>query len=467
MANIRINQVSSQKQSLRQRQRFSQQQIRAMRMLKMSTADLREEIYKEVSENPALEIVRDNNNRSDLPRSAVTQQILENSEDNTETLQQHLMHQLNSINLSDDEYTLSQKLIYNLDENGCYGSLLSPETLIDKTRPLQTREMLQRCIERIQRMDPVGTCCRTPEESLLVQARISGHADDLSLFILDSHLDFLNPPEPLKILHKLNEYKEAWHKKAFAPEIPLDKITLNQAAVEEALRFILTLNPRPAQGYSVESGPEYEKPDVILTVTRQEGKLASDEVWHGLVSGDDKYHFQVKYASGILPELRLAPDYTFDKENLALAKDFIANLAYRENTFVLQCCYIVKNQLNFFLNGPGNLNVLTRRSLANMLGVSESTVSRISARNNSKYIQTEFGLFPISYFFTSGVASEDGKEKVSAEKIQKRMMELTEENPELSDLELTTRLNEEGIKIARRTVAKYRAKIGIKNSYYR
>ena len=60
-----------------------------MRMLKMSTADLREEIYKEVSENPALEIVRDNNNRSDLPRSAVTQQILENSEDNTETLQQH------------------------------------------------------------------------------------------------------------------------------------------------------------------------------------------------------------------------------------------------------------------------------------------------------------------------------------------------------------------------------------------
>ena len=87
VANIRINQVSSQKQSLRQRQRFSQQQIRAMRMLKMSTADLREEIYKEVSENPALEIVRDNNNRSDLPRSTVTQQILENSEDNTETLQ--------------------------------------------------------------------------------------------------------------------------------------------------------------------------------------------------------------------------------------------------------------------------------------------------------------------------------------------------------------------------------------------
>ena len=163
MAKVRINQNSFQTQN--QRQRLSHRQIQALQFLAMNTSDLRDAIYKEVSENPALEIVRDNRNSGDVPKSSsFSQEMLENSEDKNESLQQHLLHQLNSMNLSEDEYQLSQKLIYNLDENGCYGSLLSPETLIDKTRPLQNREMLYHCMDMIQRMDPVGTCCRTPEE---------------------------------------------------------------------------------------------------------------------------------------------------------------------------------------------------------------------------------------------------------------------------------------------------------------
>lgn len=465
MAKIGINQTTSQKQT--QRQKFSQRQIQALNILTMSSMDLRDEIYRTVSENPALEIVRDNNNRSEYKTSAASQQMLENSEDKHESLQQHLIHQLNAMNIQEDEYMLSQKLIYNLDENGCYGSLLSPESLIDKTRPLQNKEMLLRCMDRIQRMDPVGTCCKSPEESLLVQAKISGQADLLTLFILDGHLEMLNPPEPSRVLKKLEEYKSEWHKKAFAPEIALDKIELSQKAVENSIHFILRLNPRPALGYSVDTGAEYEKPDVILTVSRVQGRLDSDEIWKGLVAGDDKCHFQIKYASGILPELRLASDFSFDKENIALAKAFLENLAYRENTLVLQCCYIVKAQLGFFLNGPGNLNVLSRRQLAQVLGLHESTVSRMSSRNNSKYIQTEYGLFPTSYFFTSGVSKSDGSEKISAEKIKMMILNILSKEEDLSDSELTRRLNEEGIKIARRTVAKYRAQTGIKNSYYR
>lgn len=462
----RISQTASQTQS--QRQRISQRQIQALQFLTMSTVDLRDAIYKEVSANPALEIVRDNRNAGEFQYSAkgASNQMLENNADRNESLQHHLMHQLNSMSLSDDERMLCQKLIYNLDENGCYGSLLAPETLIDRTRPLQNQRMLAHCIDMIQRMDPVGTCCRTLEESLFVQAQLSNQADDLTLFILDGHIEMLNPPEPQRILKKLADFKTEWHKKAFAPEIALDKITLSLDAVEKSLRLILSLNPRPAQGYSVDSRSEYEKPDVILSVERQDGRLASDEIWRGLVGGDDSCHFQIKYASGALPELRLAPDFSFDKENYARAKAFIENLAYRENTLVLQCCYIVKAQRNFFLHGPGNLNVLTRRALAQSLGLHESTVSRMSARNNSKYIQTEYGLFPTSYFFSSGVAA-DGAEKVSAEKIKKKMADLLALNPDLSDLDLTRHLNGEGIKIARRTVAKYRAQIGIKNSYSR
>ena len=91
----------------------------------------------------------------------------------------------------------------------------------------------------------------------------------------------------------------------------------------------------------------------------------------------------------------------------------------------------------------------------------------MAARNNSKYIQTEYGLFPTSYFFSSGVSNEDGSKRISAEKIKRMIINLLETEGNLSDSDLTKRLNEEGIKIARRTVAKYRAQTGIKNSYYR
>ena len=157
-----------QSQSQKQVQKLSQVQIQAVNFLAMSNRDLREEIYKTVAENPALQIVTDPRRSSSIEKyssassgSAATeanQQALEAMENRGETLQQHLMEQLNLVKLSPDEYELSQKLIYNLDSNGCYGSMLAPETLLDKTRPAQTTKMLERCIDRIQKMDPVGTC---------------------------------------------------------------------------------------------------------------------------------------------------------------------------------------------------------------------------------------------------------------------------------------------------------------------
>ena len=141
-------------------------------MLSMSTDDLKEFIAKAASDNPALEIVYKNNDiRRQGVDSNVYQQTLESTEDKSETLQSHLMHQLNLINLTKDEYELSQKLIYNLDPNGFYGSMLAPETLLNKKRPVQDKKMLAECIDRIQKMDPVGVCCKGPEESLYVQAK--------------------------------------------------------------------------------------------------------------------------------------------------------------------------------------------------------------------------------------------------------------------------------------------------------
>lgn len=468
------------RQEQKQVQRLSQVQIRALNYLAMGNENLRNEIYRAVSDNPALEIVKEANWSTFQTRESYTskytsseatdkyQQMLENQEDYGETLQAHLLHQLNAMKISDEEQKLCSRLIYNLDKNGFYGSMLSPESFLPGNNPAAERVLLKKCIKIVQALDPVGTCCKTPEESLLVQARLAENPDTLALFILDGHIDLLDPPDPAKICRKLNDFRDAWHKKAFAGETALDTLPLDEESAASALQFILTLNPHPAQGYNSEAGLDTSRPDVVLIVTKEEGS-AEDDYSRGIVSLNEDYHFQIKYASGALPEIRISPEFKMDKENVAKAQALISSLQFREATIVMQGCAIVRAQKNFFLKGPGHLKVLTRKQIAKELEIHESTVSRMSAKNGSKYIQTEWGLFPASYFFTSGVSSQDGSRKISSERIKQKMQAILSKpgNENLSDRELCQLLNEKGAKIARRTVAKYRSQLGLKNSYRR
>ena len=468
------------RQELKQIQRLSQVQIKALNYLAMGNESLREEIYKAVSDNPALEIVKEavspsyhpeenySSRYSSKENSDKFQQMLESQEDYGETLQAHLLHQLNAMKISDEEQELCTRLIYNLDKNGFYGSMLSPETFLPGKNPAAESALLNKCIKIVQALDPVGTCCKTPEESLLVQARLAENPDPLALFILDGHLDFLNPPDASKISRKLNDFREVWHKKAFAGETALDTLPLNEESAASALKFILALNPHPAQGYNSEAGLDTSRPDVVLIVTKEEGS-AEDDYSRGIVSLNEDYHFQIKYASGALPEIRISPEFKMDKANVAKAQALISSLQFREATIVMQGCAIVHAQKNFFVKGPGHLKVLTRKQIAKELEIHESTVSRMSAKNGSKYIQTEWGLFPASYFFTSGVSSQDGSRKISSERIKQKMQAILSKpgNENLSDRELCQLLNEKGAKIARRTVAKYRSQLGLKNSYRR
>ena len=478
--------AQNQQQTQRQVQRMSQRQIQAVNYLSMSAKDLREEILKAVSENPAIELVNDPISSSydnDFAQSAQSQSVrngtssdsdaylkaLENNEDRPKTLQEHLIEQLNLTRLSSEEYDLCKSLIYNLDKNGCYGSMQAPESLLDKARPTQTIRMLKKCMDIIQRMDPIGTCCRTIEESLFVQAQILGDASPLTLFILDGHLDLLNPPQPDKVLRNLQRFKQSWHEKAFAKHLPIDDIDLTEDDAEEAINYITRrLNPRPAGEYvSDTSGISRNQPDIVLTVTKEKGNLVTDDFAHGKVCCDRDYYFQVKYASGDLPEIRISPDYNFDKASIEKAKVFVSLLQFRESTLVSQGCMLVKFQNDFFREGPDKLKPLTRKQVAQALNIHESTVSRMSAKKNSKYIQTEFGLFPVSYFYSSGVDGADCK--VSATTV-KRMMEkllADDEVKKLSDSKLAELLLAQGIKISRRTVAKYRSQLGIDNSYNR
>lgn len=487
-----------QSQSQQQTFKLSQRQIQAIRLIGMGSRDLRNEIYRNVSENPALEITSDVKSRSvdsfvqrskDLEKYSSSysssdkadsfQQILESKESRGETLQQHLLSQLNLVNLSKDEYDLSKALIYNLDKNGCYGSMLSPVSLLDKKRPLQNEKMLERCINRIQQMDPVGTCCKTLEESLFVQAKIAGDASALTLFLLDNHLDLVNPPVPEKIMKKLNQFKVDWHKKKFSTEIELDKLDINIQSVEEALKYILKLNPHPASEFiSDTTKADFEKPDIVLKIQRIAEGIQESDYEKGLVKDGRDYHFKVTLNNEDIPEVGISKDFQqkyqskeFEKyriECMDKAKSFLGNLVYRQSTIILQGCAIVNAQKAFFEKGIGNINPLTRKEIADELDISESTVSRMTSKKDSRYFQTDFGLFPASYFFSSRITSDSGKD-LSAEAIQNLIVDILQKNEgiDISDSKLTEMLNKKGIKIARRTVNKYRNKLNIDNSYCR
>ena len=486
-------QSQRQAQSQKQIQKMSQVQIQAMNYLAMTSRDLRQEIFKAVEENPALEIVADpkktlREEYSTRTSSAGTlasdsnQLALEAQADRGESLQQHLMAQLDLMKISRDEYELSQKLIYNLDENGCYGSMLAPESLLDKSRPAQNKKMLDRCIDRIQRMDPIGTCSRTLEESLFVQARIAGDAPPLALFILDGQLQLLSPPQADRVLKNLKEYLKAWHAKKFAPEIILDKLELTEETCAQAIKYITSLNPRPAREYiSDTSQADFLQPDIMLSVTKEPGSIPANDYEKGLVRAPagSNFHFQIKYSNGDLPEVQLAPDYNFNSNLVQKAKEFIHLLKYRQSSIILLGSSIVNAQMDFFIKGPGNLKALTRRQLAKELHLHESTISRMTAKKSSRSIDVMGQLYPASYFFVSGPSLRQAQDKLgsgttsqlsgipaSSESIKFRISKLLENSSSpLSDQAITNRLQAMGIKISRRTVNKYRNQLGLDNSY--
>ena len=209
-----------------QRQVMSQVQIYALNMLSLNRKEIQSEVNKVVNENPALEIVHRSmpfentrlatSTRAGEEMSEKYREAYESSVDTRETLQEHLLSQLNMIRLSEDEKMLGEALIRNLDKNGYH--LFAPISLLDQTRPLQTESMLNRLIRTIQNFEPEGTCCNNLEESLYVQALQRGNAPELALFILNGNL---------KILYSTSE----------SPDLEKIKLTLEEIQAKQNLSY--------------------------------------------------------------------------------------------------------------------------------------------------------------------------------------------------------------------------------------
>ena len=513
-----LQQRTSQNMAQVQSQKMSQAQIMSLNLLSMSSADLREEIYAQAAKNPALEI------KSDLLESGVSssktevsassrfsdntrygtdsargreasdnfQSALESNADNREVLSDHLLHQLNAINLTADEKALCEKLIYNLDEKGFH--VLAPVSFLNAENPAHTEEFLNHCLSIVQNLDPIGTCTNNYRESLYVQAQISNIASDVTLFLLESneHFDFLNPPHIPKIQKKLANYLSEQKKLKFASknERLLSKDDISTEEIEIALDFIKTLDPYPARNFGT-AQTHFVSPDVIVS---------KNEIF-GQSQNDDTLEFTVTFAREFLPRLEISKEYTaliqsanikdgdtsekaerkkaefkFARASVNEAKVFIDSVLFRESTILKAAQEIVTAQAEFFRKGARYWAPLRQKDIAEKLKVHEATISRMA---NSKYLSCEWGIFPISYFFTNAVASAHSEQSgqssekavISKEGVKFEIARILHEHKDdkkaLSDQKISDILAEKGITVARRTVAKYRGELNVSSSYER
>lgn len=469
-----------QRQIQSQIQIMSQKQIQALKLLAMNSKDLTEEIYKAAEENPALVIIKDKTNWDGTKVSSATasgeeasenfQAALEAKADERESLQEHLLSQLNAMRLGATEKTLCEKLIYNLDAKGFY--ILAPISLLDKKDKLQTPGLLEKCIGIVRQLEPCGVCVINTEESLLVQAEQKENAPLLAIFILDGNLKFLDPPRPEKVLQKIQEYFLE-QKKLFANSQNEKYLNLNPTIqdVEKAINFIRTLDPFPARNFSTKE-IHFISPDIYVEKI-QEGFQENQIENHIVTNGKDSWN--VRLAKDNFPQISINPEFlklaknnaknsSSIKTEIKKAKDFLDTLEFRQSTLLKACIEIVRIQTDFFLHGQGNLIPLKQQDIADKLKVHETTISRMA---NSKFLQCEWGLFDIKYFFTNA-ASKNNK-TISQDKAMAELKKIltSSAGKKMSDQKLSEELAKSGIKIARRTVAKYRSRLSIDSSYNR
>ena len=470
-----------------QTMKLSQQQIMAMNLIAMGSLELREEILEKVDENPALEIKEDkflgNTNsvhtgktsRAGEEAAEKYQNMLESAPDETETLQEHLLHQLNMINLPENEHRICKKLIENLDENGFF--ILAPVTLLEPEKG-DNENLLKKCIFTVQHFDPEGICCQNVTESLEIQAKLKQDAPKIALYILHGRLEMLKPPIAEKVFNKIEKNIEENEKLSFwtqkADDIQLTKNDLSLENVKKSIEFIQNLEPFPAAGFK-STQEHFVQPDVYVA------------------KAENSENLKVVLSNQAIPVLKIAEDFKNEENSNLLseknkktvkmqlkdAQIFLDTLNFREQVLLNAFRKLAEIQKDFFLNGPGHLAPLTQREFAKMINVHESTVSRMA---ESKFLRCEWGTFPIKYFFTKALASTKSKNEENEEtksvaenistdsvkiEIEKLLKTQKPGEKKLSDQKIADILAEKGIKIARRTVSKYRAQLNIASSYER
>ena len=435
--------------------------FQSLKLMELPIIDLRERIGEELERNPALEILEDrtvvpldDSERKEeydyfeassdpgLPSYGTNEdseehrRFIEGVLIRPETLQEHLLWQLQLEPIDDELRIIAEILVQNLDNDGFHKE--PPETLF-KAGAAGAEEpppRLTEAIDLVRSLDPQGTCTVDYHESLKVQIGFLHNVPAGIEKALD-HLDLLER-------EKFSELAK--------------KTGLKEEDVRLFSERIKTLYPFPGRSFS-SAGVRYVVPDI--QVVKSEGEfviILNDEAIPvlGINSFFDKLNK--------MPNGTVARDFV--RDNIREARIFIQQLNMRNLTLLRVVRSILEFQRQFFLNGPKYLAPLTLSVIAKELKVHETTVSRTA---NGKYLQCEWGIFEIRYFFTNSISGQgSGGSPFSKGGVKEIIKEIISgDNRRLSDQEISDLLDKRGIVIARRTVAKYRKELDMGSSYNR
>ncbi|MCB2380026.1 RNA polymerase factor sigma-54 [Hymenobacter sp. BT635] len=357
-----------------------------------------------------------------------------------------LLDQLGFADLDEKQEAIGRQLIGSIDNDGYIRrdlSAIANDLAFSQNIEADEAE-IEGVLHLIQSFDPAGIAARDLQECLLLQLE-RRHQDELT-----EHAERI-----------LSETFDEFTKKHY--QRIQQKLDLEDDELKEAIALILKLNPKPGGTGPVGMGKvQYIIPDFILT--------------------NDNGVFNLTLNARNAPDLRVAPAYTemfqtydkaakkdkkmkeavtFVKQKLDSARWFIDAIKQRQQTLLKTMDSIVRYQHDFFLEGDeSKLRPMILKDIATEIGMDISTVSRVA---NSKSVQTEFGIYPLKYFFSEGIATDSGEDASSREvkHILKEIIEGESKNRPLSDDKLEKMLNARGYNIARRTVAKYREQLNI------
>ena len=457
---------------LAQQQTLSPQMQQSLQLLHTPVAELRQLVASEMASNPVLEEmgpssmtadpqeisdVQDEANRRDLRISSLQEEwreympqsgsgssgsfssedeerrrFLFDSQTSRQTLREAVISQ--AAGYPESELIIVEAIAGNLDHDGYLR--ISPDDLASSIPVLPNQ--LEKVLEKVRQFEPAGVAAHDLADCLCLQLARRGEGNGLAARILKHHLDQL-------ARHRFDEI-------AKAIRVPLDDVAA-------AARFIATLEPKPGRPFA-ETDEQGVIPDLMV-----------------LPEGD---HFVVRLNEEELPRLRISGEYKEmlatrgENEELLLylrdkirgARVFLRSLQQRQQTLLAIGNQIVERQEEFFRSGKEALRPLIMAQIADAVGLHVTTVSRAVS---GKFMETPQGLLEMKYFFTPGFQNSDGT-SVSNQVVKESIRELIDhELPKspLSDQDIVLSLSQRGLKVARRTIAKYREQLGILPSHLR
>jgi len=459
-------------------QKLSPQQIQFIKLLQVPTAELEGRIEEELEENPALEEGKEESDELEdeyqeeerkeeedldvddyLRDDDISGYKMQGDGDNDEekdmpiamhsTLNERLIDQLGYLKLDDRQYTIGKQLLGSIESDGYIRRDL--EAIINDLAFSQNIETdideVEEILRKIQNFDPPGIAARDLQECLLLQLERK-ERNTSSIDVVVSK----------KIIEECFEEFTKKHYSKIMKKLDLE----DEDYIKDAIDYIRKLNPKPGGSSAGLARTQYLIPDFILTNDNGKLELALNSRNAPELKVSRSYSEMLKaYDKSDKTDKKLKDTVSFVKQKLDSAKWFIDAIKQRQHTLLNTMNAILEYQYEYFQEGDeSKLRPMILKDIAEIIHMDISTVSRVA---NSKSIQTDFGIFPLKYFFSEGIATDSG-EDVSSREVKnelKRAIEGEDKKKPLSDDKLEKILKGKGYNIARRTVAKYREQLNI------